>query len=50
MQPTTSPTVVAVSRPMLFDAGTGRVGLAPGFFFVRAAEEDTMAPATLRLS
>jgi hypothetical protein len=24
------PTVVAASRPMLFDAGTGQVGLAPG--------------------
>jgi hypothetical protein len=24
------PTIAAASRPMLFDAGTGRVGLAPG--------------------
>jgi hypothetical protein len=26
------PTVVAASRPMLFDTGMGRVGLAPGLF------------------
>jgi hypothetical protein len=31
-QPTAPPTVVATSRPTLVDAGTGRVGLAPGLF------------------
>jgi hypothetical protein len=44
------PTVTAASRPMLVDAGTGRVGLAPDLSSVRAAEEDTVALATLRLS
>jgi hypothetical protein len=29
-QPTAPPMVVATSQPMLFDVGTGRVGLAPG--------------------
>jgi hypothetical protein len=44
------PKVATVSRPMLANAGTERVGLAPGLSSVRAAEEDTMALATLRLS
>jgi hypothetical protein len=35
---------------MLVDAGTGRVGLAPGFSSVRTIEEDTVALAMLRLS
>jgi hypothetical protein len=43
------PTVAAANRPTLVDAGTRRVGLAPGLS-MRAAEEDTVAPATLRLS
>ena len=44
-----SPTVAAVSRPMLVDAGTGRVSLAPDLSLVRDAEEDTVALTTLRL-
>ncbi|PWZ14456.1 hypothetical protein Zm00014a_035858 [Zea mays] len=43
------PTVAATSRPTLVDAGTGRVGHAPGLS-VCVVEEDMMASATLRLS
>jgi hypothetical protein len=43
------PTVTATSRPTLVDASTGQVSLAPGLSPC-AAEEDTVAPAALRLS
>jgi hypothetical protein len=51
-QPTAPPTVAAVSRSMLVNTGTGRVGLAPGLSSVRAAEEDmvVLVLAMLRLS
>jgi hypothetical protein len=45
------PTVVAASRPTLVDAGTGELVLLLAFLVcVAGAEEDTMAPATFRLS
>jgi hypothetical protein len=43
------PTVAVVSRPTLVDTCMGE-SVFLLLFFVRAAEEDTMAPATLRLS
>jgi hypothetical protein len=43
------PTVVAASRSTLVDAGMGESVLLLAFF-VRTAEEDTVAPDALRLS